>query len=122
MYGPGAAEGEHNFRRGKPRGFRNMKQLSVSSATAFDASLRPRLLFPHVFPFFLHPPSPTEKKQSIAPTAEEVEELDACDAWVAALVDAEIADEQQEAFYLEQQESENASLALSSAVAAVSVH
>lgn len=66
-----------------------------------------------------------KKKKSIAPTAEEEEELDACDAWVAALVDAEIADEQQEAFHLENEQSSvvaAAAASLAAAVSAVSVH
>lgn len=64
---------------------------------------------------------PTKKTtQSIAPTAEEEEELNACDAWVAALVDAEIADEQQEAFHLESEQ--RSSTAVSPLASAVSVH
>lgn len=63
------------------------------------------------------PPATEFDWESIAPTAEEEEELDACDAWVAALVDAEIADEQQEAFFLQESDA----LMLASAVSAVSV-
>ena len=78
-----------------------------------DDSRLPSLTF---FFSFL-PTTKKTPKQSIAPTAEEEEERDACDAWVAALVDAEIADEQQEALYLE----ENDALMLASAISAVSV-
>ena len=69
--------------------------------------------------FHLHPPP--KKKKSIAPTAEEEEELDACDAWVAALVDAEIADEQQEAFHLESERELSLAEAFSASASVVSV-
>ena len=85
----------------------------------FFFSLTPRSPSFSLAPPPTHTHTPHPQTQSIAPTAEEEEELDACDAWVAALVDAEIADEQQEAFFLEQERREGA---LASAVAAVSVH
>ena len=67
MYGPGAAEGEHNFRRGKPRGFRNMKQLSVSSATAFRRFSSTSSAFPSRFSFFPPPALPHRKKTVYRP-------------------------------------------------------
>ena len=79
--------------------------------------------------FLFHPPPPPPPPpthththaQSIAPTAEEEEELDACDAWVAALVDAEIADEQQEAFHLESENAVRLAEAFSASASVVSV-
>jgi len=114
---------------GKAKSFLTMRQpLVLTKTRLFRPRLRsfsfPSRLAPLLFPSPPPPPhththTPHPQTQSIAPTAEEEEELDACDAWVAALVDAEIADEQQEAFFLEQERREGA---LASAVAAVSVH